>query len=717
MVVFLNLLSPTETSQYHLSTNTPTWIWRGLASRRLVIHIPPGIPAKALKNLEILDPSDPQGGRDSRITKQWCSPLARTTVPALNGALGETALPCPAPHWNGENWIFSRLLGNLGGIISRLVLPDAFLLFVLSMLLFVQPAFASFQLPAITPEVEEQLKIAQEAEKIKDYERSAGAYKKILKIQPKWALIHQSLGVVNHLQNRYPEAISSFETALKLDPTLWGSYLFLGMDFYRTNQFSKAIPALQKALQLNAEMAEMEAHFWLGSSFLALEQFDKAIEQFRRLVELKPRDLEALYNLAQTYSRYSSALFKRIGDINKESAEAHRLQAEWYVSQGKLDQAIDQYQQVTGLRPQWEGIHLELSNLFLKQENLTKASQELEKELKVSPNDATVQSQLSALKSKLSNIPNQGSKPKPSSDEPSNDPRLSSLPTPDGTINSSSDALLKFREKNFTAAKELFLRDLRQSPGDPIAQLYLGRTFFGLGDYQEAIETFQKLRTASGEDLETLYWLGKAYQESAAATLQRMIDIDSGSYRVYQMSGELLEEKMRYTEALKAYQSALKLSPDLAGIRFAIGNVYWKMQQLDEALTWLKEELARNPFHSVANYKVGSIYQSKASPELAIPFLENAIRANPGLLVAQQELGKAYLSQGRNQEAIERFKVVRDANPQDDSIHYILAGAYKKAGQTAEANAELKIFGQLRQKKAESDRLYLERKISKKQEK
>ena len=292
---------------------------------------------------------------------------------------------------------------------------------------FVRPAFASFQLPALTPEVEEQLRIAQEAEKSKDYERSAGAYKKILKIQPKWALIHQSLGVVNHLQNRYPEAISSFETALKLDPTLWGSYLFLGMDYYRINQFSRAIPALQKALQLNAEMAEMEAHFWLGSCFLALEQFDKAIEQFRRLVELKPRDLEALYYLAQTYSRYSSALFKKIGDINKESAEAHRLQAEWYVSQGKLDQAIDQYQQVAGLRPQWEGIHLELGNLFLKQENLTKASQELEKELKVSPNDVTVQLQLSALKSRISNDPNQGSKPKPSSDEPSIDPPLSSL--------------------------------------------------------------------------------------------------------------------------------------------------------------------------------------------------------------------------------------------------------------------------------------------------
>ena len=605
----------------------------------------------------------------------------------------------------------------MGRVFSRLALLHAFLLFVLPWLLFVHPAFASFQLPALPPEIEEQLRIAQEAEKNKDYERSAEAYRKILKLQPQWALIHQSLGVVNHLQNKYPEAISSFETALKLDPTLWGSHLFLGMDYYRTNQFSRAIPALQQALQLNPEMAELEARFWLGSSFLALEQFDKAIEQFRRLVELKPRDLEALYNLAQTYSRYSSALFKEIGDINKESAEAHRLQAEWYMSQGKLDQAIDEYQQVAVLRPQWEGIHLELGNLFLKEENLAKAAQELENELQVSPNDMTVQLRLSAIKAKLPANPNQASELKAPSDERTVNPPLSNPSTPNIPTNLSSEGLLRFRERNFMEAKELFLRALGQSPGDSTAQLYLGRTLFGLGDYQQSIETLQKLRTESGGNLETLYWLGKAYQETAEATLQRMIDIDSGSYRVYQMSGELLEENTRYAEALKAYQSALKQSPDLAGIRFAIGNVYWKLQQLDDALTWLKEELARNPYHSMANYKVGSIYQSKASPELAIPYLERAIQANPGSLVAQQELGKAYLSLGRNQEAIERFKVVAVADPQDDSIHYILAGAYKKAGQIAEANAELKIFGQLRQKKAERDRLYLEKKIRKRQEK
>ena len=738
MVVFLNLLSLTESCHHHPSTRIPFWIRSGLGGGRFVYHQPPGIPPEIEKYSKFLDPGDPhpQGRPVSRrhreisiFSRLKCRQLQRSQEipPGRRPGLQELL---------NALWIIVGRVPSRGDLPLHRILPQpresmrwsslratvhkTFLgIFLLALILLASalPLPASTQGQAVPPEIQNQLRIAQEAEKNKDYERSAGAYRKILRIQPQWALIHQSLGVVRHLQNKYPEAISSFETALKLDPALWGSYLFLGMDYYRTNQFSRAIPALQQALQLNPEMAELEARFWLASSFLALEQFDKAIEQFRRLVELKPRDLEALYNLAQTYSRYSTALFKEIGDINKESAEAHRLQAEWYISQGKLDQAIDEYQQVAGLRPQWEGIHLELGNLFLKQENLTKASQELENELKVAPNDTTVQLQLSALKSKLPKNPNQVSDLKPSPDEPSVDPPLSNPPTPNSPTNLSSEGLLKFREKNFIEAKELFLRALHQNPGDSIAQLYLGRTFFGLGDYQEAIETFQKLRTGSGEDLETLYWLGKAYQESAAATLQQMIDIDSGSYRVYQMSGELLDEKMRYAEALKAYQSALKQSPDLAGIRFVIGNVYWKLQQLDDAITWLKEELARNPYHSMANYRLGSIYQSKASPELAIPFLERAIQANPGLLVAQQELGKAYLSLGRNQEAIERFKIVAVADPQDDAIHYILAGAYKKAGQIAEANAELKIFGQLRQKKAERDQLYLEKKIRKRQEK
>jgi tetratricopeptide (TPR) repeat protein len=122
-----------------------------------------------------------------------------------------------------------------------------------------------------------------------------------------------------------------------------------------------------------------------------------------------------------------------------------------------------------------------------------------------------------------------------------------------------------------------------------------------------------------------LYWAGKSYQELTAQTLEKMISIDPDSYRVHQMSGALLEDKRKFGEAIDAYQKALQASPDLMGIRFAIGNAYWKMQNLDESLVWLKDELLRNPYHALANYKVGCIFLSKGDAHQAIPFLEKDV--------------------------------------------------------------------------------------------
>ncbi len=216
-------------------------------------------------------------------------------------------------------------------------------------------------------QIELYLQEAQAAEKEQGLRSAAAAYQSILKIRPQWALIHQSLGVVYHLHSRFPEAISSLEKALKLDPPLWGSHLFLGMAYYRTNQFLKAIPALQQSLKLNPKLAESEARLWLGSSFLALARFEEALTQFRRLSEIKPRDLEALYNLAEACNRYSSALFEKITVSDPESPEAHRLQAEWFEWQDKTDEAIGEYLQVLKARPDWEGMHLTVGNLYLRE--------------------------------------------------------------------------------------------------------------------------------------------------------------------------------------------------------------------------------------------------------------------------------------------------------------------------------------------------------------
>lgn len=567
----------------------------------------------------------------------------------------------------------------------------------------------------VSPErqIEHHLQEAQAAEKSKDYDRAAAAYRNILKIRPQWALIHQSLGVVYHLQSRFPEAISSLEKALKLDPSLWGSQLFLGMGYYRTNQFLKGIPVLEQSIKLNPKMAEGEARLWLGSSFLALNRFEEGIAQFQKLSEIMPRDLEALYNLAETFNRYSSTLFEKITVSDPESPEAHRLQAEWFEWQEKTDEAIGEYREVLKTRSDWEGIHLAVGNLYLRKNEGARAARELEEELRLAPDDPTLVKLLQDVRAKLSSTEpatevtfqgNSESKPFTYAGRTDTSSR--------GAPSLLAQGVRQFRARDFTGAQVVFSRAAQASPRDGLSNLYLARCHFALGNYDQAIELLKQPGEFGRHELEALYWKGKSYQELAAQTLEKMISIDPDSYRVHQMSGALLEDKRKYGEAIDAYQKTLKASPDLMGIRFAIGNAYWKMQNLDEALVWLKDELARNPYHAVANYKVGSIHLAKGNTDQAVPFLEKAVAANPGLLAAQQDLAKAFTSLGRHEDAISKLKLVAQADPGDASIRYLLSGAYKKVGKMQAAEAELKAFTQLRAKQDRERREYLQKRIS-----
>lgn len=546
-------------------------------------------------------------------------------------------------------------------------------------------------------QLEHYLQEAQAAEKIKDYSRAAAAYQNILKIRPQWALIHQSLGVVYHLQSRFPEAITSLHRALKLDPSLWGSQLFLGMGYYRTNQFLKAIPALEQSLKLNPKMAENEARLWLGSSFLALNRFEEALAQFQRLSEIKPRDLEALYNLAEAYNRYSSALFEKITVVDPESAEAHRLQAEWFEWQEKTDEAIGEYVEALAARPDWEGMHLTVGNLYLRKGEPAKAAQAFEEELRLAPDDPAVIKLLQSVRTRVGSTP-----PEPKGVNAANA----------GTSNLFDQGVRQFRARDFSGAQTLLSRAAQENPKDMPIKLYLARCHFAMGNHDQTVQLLKDAGEFGSHELEALYWTGKSYQELAAQTLERMIEIDPNSYRVHQMTGALLEDKRKYAEAIDAYQKVLKPAPDLMGIRFAIGNASWKMQNLDEALVWLKDELARNPYHALANYRVGTIYLSKGSTDQAVPFLEKAVQANPALLGAHQDLAKAYTSLGRHEDAIAKLKVVAQADPEDASIRYLLSGAYKKVGKLEAAEAELKAFTQLRAKQDRVRREYLQKRIS-----
>ena len=548
----------------------------------------------------------------------------------------------------------------------------------------------------------QRLEAAQRAERAHDYASASREYEEVLKLQPNLALIRQSLAITYHLQNRFPEAISEFNRALKLDKTLWGSCLFLGMDYYKTNQFALAIQPLEKSISLNAKMAEPEARYWLGATYSALNRQEDAVRELRRDLALRPKDVDVLYNLVRAYDQSAAGVFERLGRIEPHSAAVSILQAERLMEENRTDLARLECRKAVRLRPDFAGwiptlacentrpsgdsdltissydahANLELASLFSSVGDVKDSAAILENLAAQKSADAKTADAISTAKARLDTI------------------HRGPASTRTESAQEALEGIELLRQGRFREAQAPLSKASAKN-SNRYLRLYLVRSYLEADDSTLAEEEIGKILLADPNNIDALHLLGRNYKRQAEAALRQMIEIDPDSYGVHELLGRQHEERTEFDLAIKEYQAAMAKRPDAGGVRYAIGNVYRKMGQYGPAEHWLTEEIQRNPYHGLAHYRLGSVYVEQGKSEDAIPHLELALRAHPDLTDARLDLGRAYTAKGRYQDAITALKQVAVSEPDNDRVHYLLSAAYAKQGKREEAQLELATYQRL----------------------
>jgi tetratricopeptide (TPR) repeat protein len=202
-------------------------------------------------------------------------------------------------------------------------------------------------------EVQARLDAAKKAELAGDFRAAEAEYVQALKLHEDWE-IHQRLGLVRHLQNKFEEAIPAFAQAIRLNPAAWGAQLFLGIDYYRTNRFPEALTVLERVDKQKAGGAE--TRFWLGATYLALKRYLEGQEILEELSLQQPENLDVLRMLAQSYSDYAVELHNRITREHPDSAWAYRVHGEALANEGHCEAAISEYRKAQALEPGMKGL-------------------------------------------------------------------------------------------------------------------------------------------------------------------------------------------------------------------------------------------------------------------------------------------------------------------------------------------------------------------------
>jgi len=205
----------------------------------------------------------------------------------------------------------------------------------------------------------------------------------------------------------------------------------------------------------------------------------------------------------------------------------------------------------------------------------------------------------------------------------------------------------KAEEQKFTLEKV----PLKMSEDPDLAE---GLKHFQAGDFNKAIEFFEKGSVKFPESVEVNYDLGISYLRSG-----------------------------RTDEAIARIRKALELNPNLIEAYFALGECHFAKGETQNALDAFSRALEIQPGNAQVYYNLGIVYYNNDKTDEAILYFEKAKELNPKFASAYYQLGLALIKKGDFAKAIEAFETflsLEPAAPEAESTKKMIEELKKQIG-------------------------------------
>jgi tetratricopeptide (TPR) repeat protein len=245
----------------------------------------------------------------------------------------------------------------------------------------------------------DQARVALSAKKWNEAET---ALEHLAQLAPGVPQVQANLGMALFFEGRAEEALKAFERARKLDATLPQVEVMIGVCDAELGRYQEAIAILTPAF---AQPTDDETGRLIGlhlqRSYAELKQFDKADATGEQLLKRYPKDPEILFQVSRLHAERSYQLMKQLMEAAPDSYWVHMANAQVQESLARYDLAQQEYRKAIALNSGGIGAHYGLGRAILNGPRdphaIDEAAREFERELAISPANATAEFELGEI--------------------------------------------------------------------------------------------------------------------------------------------------------------------------------------------------------------------------------------------------------------------------------------------------------------------------------